>query len=92
MRTEARRALLLGAWLLALAGLGAWAWQGLRIGTDLRSFMPPPRTADQALLLEQIGEGPGSRLLLIALEGADSAQLAALSRGLVAALRADARF
>lgn len=92
MRTEARRALLLGAWLLALAALGAWAWQGLRIGTDLRSFMPPPRTADQALLLEQIGEGPGSRLLLIALEGADSAQLAALSRGLVAALRADARF
>ena len=69
MRTEARRALLLGAWLLALAALGAWAWHGLRIGTDLRSFMPPPRTADQALLLEQIGEGPGSRLLLIALGG-----------------------
>ncbi|MGN6518085.1 MAG: MMPL family transporter [Dokdonella sp.] len=86
------RVALLAVWLLALAALAAFALHTLRIGTDLRSFMPPPQTPDQKLLMEQIGEGPGSRLLLLAIEGAPEAELAALSRGLVAALRADPHF
>ena len=83
---------LLAAWLLALAALAAFAFHSLRISTDLRSFMPPPRTPDQQLLMEQIGEGPGSRLLLLAIEGGPETQRAELSRGLVAALHADAHF
>ncbi|TCO41203.1 MMPL family transporter [Dokdonella fugitiva] len=86
------RVALLAVWLLALAALAAFAWHTLRIGTDLRSFMPPPQTPDQKLLMEQIGEGPGSRLLLLSIDGAPEARLAELSRGLAAALRADARF
>ena len=82
----------LALWLLALAALGAFALHGLRIGSDLRSFMPPPQTPDQKLLMEQIGEGPGARLLLLAIDGAPEAQLAELSRGLAAALQDDARF
>lgn len=92
MRAELRKAILVAAWLLALAAPGLLAWQNLRISGDLRSFMPPAQTPDQQLLMEQIGDGPGSRLLLLAISGADEATLAELSRGLVAALKADVQF
>ncbi|MDE2307145.1 MAG: xanthomonadin transporter [Xanthomonadaceae bacterium] len=59
------RLLLLAGWLLVLAGLGLLVAQRLKVGTDLRSFMPAPATADQRLLMEQVGDGPGSRLLLL---------------------------
>jgi predicted exporter len=91
MRPSARIALLL-AWLLVLAALGLFVARTLKVGTDLRSFMPPPTTADQQLLMDQIGEGPGSRLLLVAIGGADAPRLATLSQGLTAALRADPHF
>lgn len=106
MRPGARLALLAG-WLLALGGLGALVAHRLQISTDLRSFMPAPTTPDQRLLMEQVGDGPGSRLLLLAIEArcqapADAAtcakpsqrdaNLAALSQGLAAALKHDARY
>lgn len=61
------RGLLLVVWLLALAGLGWMVSQRLKISTDLRSFMPAPTTPDQRLLMEQVGDGPGSRLLLLSI-------------------------
>jgi len=81
---------LLSGWLLALAALAVFAIHGLHISTDLRSFMPPPQTPDQKLLMDQIGEGPGSRLLLLAIDGAPETRLADLSRGLADAVRKDA--
>ena len=79
-------------WWLALA-LAAFAVQHtLVVSNDLRSFMPPPRNADQKVLMDEIGDGPASRLLLMAISGAPSEKLATLSRGLVHALRADTRF
>jgi predicted exporter len=66
MRRGARATLLLG-WLLALAGLGWLVSQRLHVSTDLRSFMPAPTTPDQRLLMEQVGDGPGSRLLLLSI-------------------------
>ncbi len=92
MRTDLRRWLGVAVWLLALGALGFFAVRSLRISTDLRSFMPPPQTADQKLLMDQIGEGPGTRLLLLSIEGAKTDSLAALSRGLADALRSDAHF
>lgn len=91
MRRSARATLLI-AWLLALAGLGWMVSQRLKISTDLRSFMPAPTTPDQRLLMEQVGEGPGSRLLLLSISGSSDEQLAALSQGLVAALKKDPRY
>ncbi|TCV96272.1 putative exporter [Luteibacter rhizovicinus] len=91
MRRGARIALLI-CWLLALAGLGLLIAQRLVVSTDLRSFMPAPTTPDQKLLMEQVGEGPGSRLLLVAIDGASDEKLAALSRGLSAKLRSDSAF
>jgi predicted exporter len=86
------RVALLAGWLLVLALLGLWVAQRLHVGTDLRSFMPAPATPDQRLLMEQVGEGPGSRLLLLAIAGDDEATLAGLSRGLASKLKADPRY
>jgi predicted exporter len=86
------QAVLLVGWLLALAALGWMVSQRLRVGTDLRSFMPAPTTPDQRLLMEQVGDGPGSRLLLLSIAGRPDAQLARLSQGLVEALRHDPRY
>lgn len=92
MRNRASVLAVLAAWLLILAAIAAFAIHSLRITTDLRSFMPPPQTPDQKLLMEQIGEGPGSRLLLLAIDGAPAEQLAQLSRGLAQRLQHDAHF
>ncbi|HET6430638.1 MMPL family transporter [Dyella sp.] len=62
------RLVLLAVWIVALAGLGLLVMQRLVVSTDLRSFMPAPTTPDQRLLMEQVGDGPGSRLLLVAIE------------------------
>ncbi|HEX7324893.1 MAG TPA: xanthomonadin transporter [Rhodanobacteraceae bacterium] len=91
MRRSARIALYF-LWLAIVAVLGWTVAQHLRIDSDLRDFVPPPRTADQRLLLDEIGRGPGARLLLIALSGAPRATLARLSRGLDAALAKDPEF
>jgi len=91
MRRGARATLLM-VWLLALAGLGWMVSQRLKISTDLRSFMPAPTTPDQRLLMEQVGDGPGSRLLLLSISGQSDTQLAALSQGLSAALKSDKRY
>jgi predicted exporter len=87
-----RRFSLLIAWVIVLIAAALFVQRTLKVGTDLRSFMPPAQTADQKLLMEQIGEGPGSRLLLLAISGADDESLAALSRALVDALRTDEHF
>ena len=91
MSLRARIALLL-VWLALLAALLAYILGALKISTDLRSFMPPARTPEQRLLLDEIGEGPGSRLLLLALEGDEPDVLADISKALVPKIRADARF
>ncbi|UXI68705.1 MMPL family transporter [Tahibacter amnicola] len=91
MSTRARAGLLL-LWLGVLGALLAYVVTTLRVSTDLRNFMPPARTPEQRLLLEEIGEGPGSRLLLLALYGDTPDRLAEVSKRLVPALRGDARF
>jgi predicted exporter len=83
----AGKGLLLAAWIAVLAVLGWMVERNLVVGTDLRLFMPSPRTAEERLVLEEIGEGPGSRMLLLAIAGADAQAAADTSRALVAALR-----
>ena len=87
-----RRLILALVWLGLLALLGLYVARSLRVSTDLRSFMPPPATPDQQLLMDQIGNGPGSRLLLLAIAGADADTAAALSRDLSDALKHDKQF
>ncbi len=79
-------------WLALLAAVGFWLTSRLSMSGDLRKFMPDPQTPEQRLLMDELGEGPGSRLLLLSISGADSETLAAQSRELAAALVADDRF
>ena len=90
--SRAARTVLLLSWL-AVLGAAAYFIQGaLTISGDLRLFMPAPRTPAERLLLREIGEGPGSRLLLLALSGASPETLAQTSTALATALRGDAHF
>lgn len=91
MSTSRRIGLVL-AWWLVLAVLALCVQRNLVVGSDLRSFMPPARNADQKLLLDEIGNGPASRLLLLAIGNAPPATLAKLSTGLIQTLRSDERF
>ena len=92
MKRTARALLLLALWLAALAAFGAYTARTLTIGTDLRLFLPTPTTAEQRLLLEGMGEGPASRMLAIALEGAPAERLAEVSQALVEKLQSNTHF
>jgi predicted exporter len=72
--------------IAAILAAGLWAALGLRTGSDLARFMPAPVDADQRLVVGELGRGPGSRLLLLAIGDAPPDALADLSRGLRAAL------
>ena len=78
--------------IVALLLLGVWAAVGLRLGSDLARFMPQAQDADQRLLRGELGGGPASRILLLAIAAADEPAAAALSRELAARLRADPAF
>ena len=79
-------------WLVILL-LAGWAIaQRLELSGDLRKFMPAAQTPAQKLLIDEMGEGPGSRLLLMSIEGSDAETLADQSRALHAALAARPEF
>lgn len=90
--TRTRRGLLLLAWIAVVAILGWIVDEHLVIGSDLRLFMPSPRTEQERLILDEIGEGPASRMLLLAISGSDPAAAADTSRALAAALRGSREF
>lgn len=79
-------------WLLALVAAGYAISQHLQVSGDLRKFMPSAETPAQKLLLDELGEGPGSRLLLMSLSGDEAETLAAQSQRIVQTLSADERF
>jgi predicted exporter len=60
--------------------------------TDLSAFLPRSPTPTQRLLVDQLREGIASRLILVGIEGADSAERARISAAMVRSLRADPRF
>ena len=59
---------------------------------DLSAFLPANPTAAQQLLVDQLRDGPASRLILIAIEQGDAASRARVSLGLVEQLRKDPEF
>jgi predicted exporter len=89
---RAGRAALLVGWVGGIALLGLYVQQHLTISGDLRLFMPSPNTPVERLLLEEVGESPASRLLLVSLEGGEPETLAESSQALADALREDPQF
>ena len=79
-------------WLLVLFACGFWLQRHLSVATDLTVFLPPSSSPVQRLLLTQLREGPASRLILIALDGAETAALARASMGLSDRLKKDGLF
>src|SRR5438270_7777941 len=63
-----------------------------RYTTDLSAFLPRSPTATQRLLVDQLREGIASRLILVGIEGTDSAERARISMAMARRLRADPRF
>ena len=80
------------AWLVVLLLAGWLVAARLEFSGDLRRFLPDARTPEQRLLIDELGEGPGSRLLLLAISGDAPEVLAAQSQALHEALTADDRF
>jgi predicted exporter len=86
--TWLRSALWLAAAAIAVLVLVA----RLHLSFDLSAFFPQKTTLAHDVLIEQIRNGPGSRLLVIGISGAVPEELAAASDQLKAALSVDARF
>lgn len=79
-------------WLALLAGVGLLIHHSLRISGDLRLFMPAPHDPVGRLLMDEVSQGPASKLLLVSVRGAAPEALAGTSQKLAAALRADPAF
>ena len=68
--------------LIAFAALALFAAKSLRIESDFTAFLPPSTTPEERLLIAQLRDGLVSRLMLVALQGADEKTLAQTSRKL----------
>ncbi len=79
-------------WLVAVAAAVA-VLVNARFTADLSAFLPSQPTREQAILIDQLREGPASHLILVAIDGTlDEKTLADLSRRTAATLRTDAHF
>jgi predicted exporter len=87
----ARRAAVIAAWLCSLAVAAAVALHARYI-TDLSAFLPAHPTAQQRILVEQLRDGPASRLLLVGIGGGSRLGRAAISNEMERRLSADPEF
>ncbi len=65
-----------------LASLALFAARTVRVENDFAAFLPPSTSAEERLLIAQLRDGLVSRLMLVALQGADGKTLAQASRKL----------
>jgi len=78
---------------LATAALAVFVLLGrLELSFDLSAFFPQKTTLTHDVLIEQLRSGPGSRLVVIGIKGADREQLTEASDHLRRALSADPAF
>jgi predicted exporter len=87
----ARRTTALVLWCACIA-LGILLVARAHYITDLSAFLPSKPTPTQQLLVDQLRDGPASRLILLGVEGGDSGSRARVSLKMVEALRGDRRF
>jgi predicted exporter len=81
-------------WTCTVIGAVVWllAGNGDRLRSDLSLFLPAGHNLEQRLLLDQLRKGPASRLILLGIEGGDSADRSRISRQLAQKLAADDLF
>jgi predicted exporter len=88
---NARRAWIISSWLAGVAA-ALWVVAHAHYITDLSAFLPAKPTHLQKLMMDQLRDGPASRLILIALEGGDANTRARVSLSMAQRLRNDADF
>jgi predicted exporter len=74
---------------VVLVAVSAFVVIRARYTTDLSAFLPRSPTATQRLLVDQLRDGLASRLIIVALEGADSQTRARVSMAMAKRLRSD---
>ncbi|HEY0801923.1 MAG TPA: hypothetical protein VGD54_13850, partial [Steroidobacteraceae bacterium] len=87
----ARRVRVLIVWLGCIA-FAAYIVARAHYITDLSAFLPANPTPAQQLLVDQLRDGPASRLILIAIEQGDAASRARVSLAMADRLRKDSQF
>ncbi|MDH3510046.1 MAG: MMPL family transporter [Gammaproteobacteria bacterium] len=76
----------IGIWI-AVALISAWViWSRLVLTVDLAFFLPGPSTEEEQVLMDRLGQGPGSQLLFITVHGSDKTELRNKSSHMKAAL------
>ena len=88
---RSRRARVIAAWSICIAAATIVVARARYI-TDLSAFLPAKPTPMQRLLVDQLREGPSSRLILVALEHGDAKTRAEISIALAHRLRLDREF
>jgi predicted exporter len=88
---NARRASFPKLWLCCVA-LAAVIVARAHYITDLSAFLPASPTPTQQLLVDQLRDGPASRLILMAIEGGDTGVRARVSVAMAGRLRRDRQF
>jgi len=69
--TNRTRRLTIAAWLIFAAVAGAIVALRLSMTVDLAYFLPAPSTEQERVLVERLGQGPGSRLIFVTISGTD---------------------
>ncbi|MBI4695220.1 MAG: MMPL family transporter [Gammaproteobacteria bacterium] len=85
------RSIVIAGWLLGLAALIV-VISRTPFSTDMSAFLPRAPAPEQQALVDQLREGVASRIVLAAIEGADAATRASLSRAMAQRLRDDPAF
>ena len=95
MSTRLRDRIAIAVWALVVV-VSIVVVARARFTADLTAFLPTRPTPQQALLIDQLRDGPTSHLILVAITGTGAtlpdAMLAKLSRSIAAKVRADTRF
>jgi len=86
-----RKTLLLGLWLLTVAGCVIVITR-TPIETDMAAFLPRSASIAQQVLTDQVNKGATSHLILAAIQGVPPPALAALSESLATSLRGNPAF